>query len=583
MATTNSDGSITVQSGDTLSGIYGSDWQTASGYTGNPSSLPVGTVLPAPKTSGSAPVVPTVPTIVDSSHLGASTTPPIPTGNNTLATGTPSNTAQTALDSQNPVPPTQTLTSEEQAAKTSANTISSNIVNLDTSLTNKAADTTAALATAGVPQLTQQLQTLNNTITQKTADLATYDANQQQIQNNISQQPVAMSIITGQQAEQARQSAITRASMVSEIGMYNAQVQATQGNITLATKTAQDAIDAKYQPILDQIQIQKDQLAAIQPLLTSADAKDAANQSLKISQYQNQIAQQKTDEANVAAVALEAANNGAPSDVVAAIGKATDQTGALSAAKGYLSDTTAKAIQVAQLTKLNLENAAAVKAAAGGSGNVVLQNPVTGAGVNVSSDLAPYVNFSSNGNSYMDASTLEGTAAQKSAMINEATTAGLKVITNKNTATDLGNIRDATNKLNSISTIMAGLAQPSVLSRDLGGLGLTKLATLTQSDPQKAAAGALSAVGLDMLKALSGVQGFRGNTAVVQQINDHMPTIYDTVDTVNQKVAYIQGLISDREDALVGAPANPPSMYAGITLPTNTSTGSSYAGITLPN
>ena len=99
---------------------------------------------------------------------------------------------------------------------------------------------------------------------------------------------------------------------------------------------------------------------------------------------------------------------------------------------------------------------------------------------------------------------------------------------------------------------MSNLAQPSALSRDLSGYGLTKLATMTQSDPQKAAAGALSSVGLDILKAISGIQGFRGNASVVQQVTSHMPTIYDTKAVAQQKIDYIRSLISDRESSILG-------------------------------
>ena len=46
------DGRIQVESGDTLSGIYGSKWKEVSGYTGDPTKLQIGTILPA-KSSGS--------------------------------------------------------------------------------------------------------------------------------------------------------------------------------------------------------------------------------------------------------------------------------------------------------------------------------------------------------------------------------------------------------------------------------------------------------------------------------------------------------------------------------------------------
>ena len=41
-------GQIKIEPGDTLYGIYGSDWRNLSGYTGDPTKLPTGTVLKAP-------------------------------------------------------------------------------------------------------------------------------------------------------------------------------------------------------------------------------------------------------------------------------------------------------------------------------------------------------------------------------------------------------------------------------------------------------------------------------------------------------------------------------------------------------
>lgn len=170
----------------------------------------------------------------------------------------------------------------------------------------------------------------------------------------------------------------------------------------------------------------------------------------------------------------------------------------------------------------------------------------------VPSTLQPYLNTSSSGVQYIDASTLQGSASQKKGLIDQASALGLKVITNKNTAADLVNIKDANSKLDTIQNVMSNIAQPNWLERSLGGLGLTKLSTLAQSDPRKAAAGVMESVGLDVLKAISGVQGFRGNQAAIQQITDHLPKVTDTVDTVNQKIAYVKALISDREDAAVG-------------------------------
>jgi hypothetical protein len=59
MAKILSDGRIQVEQGDTLGGIYGADWKKLSGYTGDPTKLQIGTVLPSktpatPPTSGAS-------------------------------------------------------------------------------------------------------------------------------------------------------------------------------------------------------------------------------------------------------------------------------------------------------------------------------------------------------------------------------------------------------------------------------------------------------------------------------------------------------------------------------------------------
>lgn len=184
---------------------------------------------------------------------------------------------------------------------------------------------------------------------------------------------------------------------------------------------------------------------------------------------------------------------------------------------------------------------------------------VNGQPITVPSIVSPYYNVSHSGVGYIDASTLQGTAKDKTAIVRAATQAGLKVITNKNQAADLSNINDAYNKLDTIQNTIGNLAQPNALSRTLYGAGLTKLATLTQSDPQKAAAGALQSIGLDVLKAISGVQGFRGNQIAIQQVTDHLPSIYDTKDVVAQKLDYIRQLVGDREDGLLGVKSSPSS------------------------
>ncbi|MGH7249511.1 MAG: hypothetical protein ACREGC_00900, partial [Minisyncoccia bacterium] len=200
--------------------------------------------------------------------------------------------------------------------------------------------------------------------------------------------------------------------------------------------------------------------------------------------------------------------------------------------------------------------------ASGGSGGTIASTDANGNPINIPLAVAPYYNQSHNGVGWVDTSTLQGTAAQKKQIIDQAQAAGLKVVTNKNSAADLTNINDAYSKLDTIGTVMADLAQPGWIQRDLYGLGFTKFAEMAQSDPQKAAAGTLNSVGLDMLKAISGVQGFRGNQSAIEQVKQELPSIYDTQDTVKAKIANISKLIADRENAITGSPT-PSQVPAG--------------------
>lgn len=204
-------------------------------------------------------------------------------------------------------------------------------------------------------------------------------------------------------------------------------------------------------------------------------------------------------------------------------------------------------------------------AAAGGGLNDVSLIDGTGKTVQIPADAAPYFNTSHSGVNYIDASAIQGTASQKKAIIDAAQSAGLKVITNKNTAADLTNINDVFNKLDTIKTVMNNIDQPGYLQRALYGAGMTFFANMLQTNPQQAASGAIQTVGLDILKAISGIQGFRGNQTAIEQVNKHLPSIYDTSAVVAQKLAYMSKLISDREDGILGKNDTAKSLESGAT------------------
>jgi len=194
--------------------------------------------------------------------------------------------------------------------------------------------------------------------------------------------------------------------------------------------------------------------------------------------------------------------------------------------------------------------------------------------VQVPSSVAPYYNTTSSGVGYVDATALQGTAAQKKQIIDDATASGLQVITNKNEAADLTNIKDANAKLDTIANIVGSVAQPSALARDLGGYGITKFEQIGQIDPTIASSGILTSAGLDIFKAISGLQGFRGNQTIIKEINNNLPSPTDTADVVNTKLNILRQLINDRENALVGGSSSTSNQNTP-TIPKGTD-GASY-------
>lgn len=324
------------------------------------------------------------------------------------------------------------------------------------------------------------------------------------------------------------------------------------GNLATATANAQRAVDLKYSDVETQIDQQSKLLTLYAPFMSAEQKAQADQKQQELDQQKTDLAtkkQQQQDVINTAqtngdAKSASAALSLDPNSSTFTQDLAKIQASVAPKATDPL-DAQYKQLQIQKLQQ-DINDAKTT-----GAETVAIPND-DGSIVNIPTNVAPYYNTSNSGIGYIDASTLQGTAAEKTQIINQAQAAGLKVITNKNTAADLVNIKDASAKLNDISTIMAGIGQPGWVSRALGGAGLTKLSSALQSDPQKAAAGALQSIGLDVLKAISGIQGFRGNASAIQQVTDHLPKTTDTVDTINQKISYIQTLVNDRENAIVG-------------------------------
>lgn len=232
---------------------------------------------------------------------------------------TPQTSIQLPTPQAAPVPQTQNIADQilqqtsvpNTATQDQATKLSQNIAGLAPQLAGQSAALSTAENNAGVPQLQQQLQNFSNQIAAKQAELNQDDASLLALNKSTENQAgVPTFIVQKQEAKNATDAAIVRAQKVAEIGVLNAQALAAQGNLQLALDTAQKAVDAKYAPITDQINIYQAQLQAIQPILSADEKKQADSQQLRVNlalQSLNEQKQQSKD--NIALVLQSGLNN----------------------------------------------------------------------------------------------------------------------------------------------------------------------------------------------------------------------------------------------------------------------------------
>lgn len=283
-------------------------------------------------------------------------------------------------------------------------------------------------------------------------------------------------------------------------------------------------------------------------------------------------------------VAEEAAKNGADPATLAAITAAPDVGSAINAAGDSLQTGTGDTALYLQYSRdakssgqipesyntwenaqnynkaySSAEGDAAGKAAAaatysGTEDTSPVQAP-NGATYNPPASIAPYVGFATNGAKYVDLSSFAGTPTEKNEAVQDAESSGYKVITNKNTALDLVNITNAKSNLQSMKDAFDPNSADNAAARDTYKAQLNNLSSFLQTNPDEAAIGTFNDTALDILKAVSGVQGFRGGASAIEQVRETLPQITDTKAVVDQKISNIETLINNRESAIVGKPS----------------------------
>lgn len=204
----------------------------------------------------------------DVNSLGT-TIPEIPTPPSDTTATSVSNFATGAL---------QGLTQQEQNDRNLLATqeqATLDVANLFEGLRGEKTDLRQQEVAFGVDDTRGRLTTLNNLIVQKIAEVQQDDIRLLDSLQTISDQAIPMEFITGQQASVEQRARIARGLKMAEIGILNARVTAEQGNLKLALDQAQRAVDTKYAPIREMLQIRTAQLEALSPLFDRAEKREA--------------------------------------------------------------------------------------------------------------------------------------------------------------------------------------------------------------------------------------------------------------------------------------------------------------------
>jgi len=185
----------------------------------------------------------------------------------------------------------------------------------------------------GLPEKQQQRATSQGAIKTALAEYnalkAQFEGQKTQIEAGAGRKGLTTGAVMGQQGAIDRAAMATLNNKAADIGILQAQDLALAGEIEAAQKTADRAVDLLYKDRESLLATKKLQYELNKDLLEKTDAKRA-----KALEYA--IKKEEQDTADTKAIAVEAAKNGASSEIIKAITNAKDYKEALRASGDYL-------------------------------------------------------------------------------------------------------------------------------------------------------------------------------------------------------------------------------------------------------
>lgn len=233
-------------------------------------------------------------------------------------------------------------------AENTQNDITTQILNLTKETLGKDQALQTELANQGVPEQQKQLQDLMGQLT-------TLQAESQAIPLEVQQESVGRGRTAAGVApiEQSR----LRENAIKSLTI-GAQASALQGNISLASQLAQQAVDAKFAPAEQQLEFLKTAYQLNKDTLDRIDAKKSQELQINLAERERLLTNEKEDSLAAQKLAITAAQNGAPQDVISAITQSGNINDAIAAYAPY-SQNPVELAQAAQALELQRAQTAA--------------------------------------------------------------------------------------------------------------------------------------------------------------------------------------------------------------------------------
>ncbi len=203
---------------------------------------------------------------------------------------------------------------KQEAAKETA---TEEITDIFTQLEGEGAEQLEAEKEAGIPGMETQIADITGQIGVKTAEFDVLQSDFDALEQELKSQPGTLQgHFIGQRAR-ARDVLINKKNaLAAEIGILQAQGLAAQGKLTAAQNAVNRAIDLKYNGLRLKLDTKKFLFDVIRDDLSDAEAAQLKIQEDILARQEQELEEQKAGEVAVENVAIEAALNGAPQEII---------------------------------------------------------------------------------------------------------------------------------------------------------------------------------------------------------------------------------------------------------------------------